>query len=157
MPTRVRMLTTYLLTMSPACVRRLKAALMACRRRQPSLSTPLSCHFPLAFHPARSGKYDFFYLPIDYKNKCNLGYAFVNFTEPEAAAVFFMERHQQRWQEFNSKKVRATFSSLATAAAVVSVFPKRTTRARITAIMWPAGCQEHTPHRCHCYRQAAPL
>ena len=66
-----------------------------------------------------SGKYDFFYLPIDYKNKCNLGYAFVNFTEPKAAAVFFMERHQQRWQEFNSKKARG--SSVLSSAPRLSI------------------------------------
>ena len=54
-----------------------------------------------------SGKYDFFYLPMDHKNKCNLGYAFVNFTEMGAAASFYAARHLQPWSEFNSKKVHS--------------------------------------------------
>lgn len=52
-----------------------------------------------------AGVYDFFYLPIDFKNKCNLGYAFINFREPCTIAHFFHEFDQKRWGRFNSDKI----------------------------------------------------
>mmetsp|Transcript_36545 Transcript_36545/g.70126 ORF Transcript_36545/g.70126 Transcript_36545/m.70126 type:complete len:981 (+) Transcript_36545:247-3189(+) len=52
-----------------------------------------------------AGRYDFFYLPIDFKNRCNLGYAFVNLTSPHAAAELYKQWHERHWEEFNSRKV----------------------------------------------------
>ncbi|KAG0610883.1 hypothetical protein M758_7G099100 [Ceratodon purpureus] len=49
--------------------------------------------------------YDFVYLPIDFKNRCNLGYAFVNFTSVHATKRLYISFHQQQWEEFNSRKV----------------------------------------------------
>eukprot|EP00294_Goniomonas_avonlea_P005671 CAMPEP_0114558788 /NCGR_PEP_ID=MMETSP0114-20121206/10573_1 /TAXON_ID=31324 /ORGANISM="Goniomonas sp, Strain m" /LENGTH=839 /DNA_ID=CAMNT_0001744211 /DNA_START=29 /DNA_END=2548 /DNA_ORIENTATION=- len=49
--------------------------------------------------------YDFFYLPIDFKNKCNVGYAFINFTNPMSLPAFFEQFHGRRWEKFNSDKV----------------------------------------------------
>jgi len=51
------------------------------------------------------GTYDFFYLPIDFKNKCNVGYAFVNFINPLAIPAFHEEFNNRKWDKFNSEKV----------------------------------------------------
>lgn len=53
------------------------------------------------------GRYDFFYLPIDFKNKCNMGYAFVNFIDAAAIVPFYQEFDAQKWTNFNSEKVCA--------------------------------------------------
>lgn len=52
-----------------------------------------------------SGTYDFFYLPIDFRNKCGLGYAFINFLSGANAAKLYDAFHNKRWDEYNSKKV----------------------------------------------------
>ena len=49
--------------------------------------------------------YDFLYLRMDFTNKCNVGYAFVNFTDPSAIAVLARARVGQRWTMFKSDKI----------------------------------------------------
>ncbi|GLJ12887.1 hypothetical protein SUGI_0199850 [Cryptomeria japonica] len=48
--------------------------------------------------------YDFVYLPVDFKNRCNLGYGFVNFTSVKGAVRFYKARHLKMWERFNSSK-----------------------------------------------------
>ncbi|KAG0477631.1 hypothetical protein HPP92_012350 [Vanilla planifolia] len=57
--------------------------------------------------------YDFVYLPIDFSNKCNVGYGFVNMTSPEAAVRLYKEYHMQPWEVFNSRKIcQVTYARL---------------------------------------------
>ncbi|XP_062230444.1 protein MEI2-like 3 [Phragmites australis] len=51
------------------------------------------------------GTYDFFYLPIDFKNKCNVGYAFINMTDPQHIIPFYKTFNGKKWEKFNSEKV----------------------------------------------------
>ncbi len=49
--------------------------------------------------------YDVFYLPIDYKNNCNLGFAFINFVDPMHILGFYETFRGKRWRRFKSDKI----------------------------------------------------
>eukprot|EP00210_Caulerpa_lentillifera_P001764 g1694.t1 len=51
------------------------------------------------------GTYDFFYLPIDFKNKCNVGYGFINMRKPMDIVPLVERFHNKKWDRFNSEKV----------------------------------------------------
>jgi hypothetical protein len=57
--------------------------------------------------------FDFFYLPVDFKNRCNVGYAFVNFIDCQTIPSFMTAFDNKRWDRFNSDKVcKVTYARL---------------------------------------------
>jgi len=62
------------------------------------------------------GLFDFIYLPIDFKNKCNVGYAFINFRTVEACDTFV--------SRFNGVEVRKCLPGL-NSRKVTEVTPAR--------------------------------
>ncbi|CAE7746175.1 ML4 [Symbiodinium pilosum] len=48
--------------------------------------------------------FDFFYLPMDHSNAANLGYCFINFTEPALANAFAAAFQGKKMRRFNSHK-----------------------------------------------------
>lgn len=52
-----------------------------------------------------ANRYDFFYLPIDLKNNCNVGYAFINMSDPIFVVSLYEDLHGQTWERFNSEKI----------------------------------------------------
>ncbi|KAL4575561.1 hypothetical protein LXL04_022408 [Taraxacum kok-saghyz] len=58
-----------------------------------------------AIDETHTGTYDFVYLPIDFKNKCNVGYAFINMISPSHIISFFEAFNGKKWEKFNSEKV----------------------------------------------------
>lgn len=51
------------------------------------------------------GVIDFFYLPIDFKNRCNRGYAFINFVDFKDILAFHQQYFGKHWRTFNSDKI----------------------------------------------------
>ncbi|GFR50355.1 hypothetical protein Agub_g12565 [Astrephomene gubernaculifera] len=69
------------------------------------------------------GAYDFFYLPIDFKNKCNVGYAFINMINPLDIIPLVERFNNRRWERFNSEKVCSiSYARIQGRAALVAHF-----------------------------------
>ena len=51
------------------------------------------------------GMFDFLYLPIDFKNNCNYGYAFINFEDLHSVGRFCRKFQRRKWDISNSKKI----------------------------------------------------
>jgi hypothetical protein len=69
------------------------------------------------------GTFDFFYLPIDFKNKCNVGYAFINMIEPRSILPLVERFDNRRWEKFNSEKVcQVSYARIQGRAALISHF-----------------------------------
>ncbi|KAL8257988.1 hypothetical protein R6Q59_030029 [Mikania micrantha] len=58
-----------------------------------------------AIDETHKGTYDFVYLPIDFKNKCNVGYAFINMVSSAHIISFYKALNGKKWELFNSEKV----------------------------------------------------
>ncbi|XP_068650777.1 protein terminal ear1-like [Aristolochia californica] len=70
-------------------------------------------------------EYDFVYLPMDFRNQCNLGYGFVNFTNHRGAVRFYNTYVNHRWEIYESKKVCEVSSArIQGKAALVERFKK---------------------------------
>lgn len=69
------------------------------------------------------GAYDFLYLPIDFKNKCNVGYAFINMVSPLHIIPFYEALNGKKWEKFNSEKVASlAYARIQGKVALVSHF-----------------------------------
>lgn len=56
-------------------------------------------------HRELRDKFDFFYLPIDFKNKCNIGYCFLNVGSCVDIVDFYQIFNNRVWTKYNSDKV----------------------------------------------------
>nr|GMD33349.1 protein MEI2-like 2 [Ipomoea batatas] len=76
-----------------------------------------------AIDETHKNSYDFLYLPIDFKNKCNVGYAFINMVSPQSIISFYEVFNGKKWEKFNSEKVASlAYARIQGKAALVAHF-----------------------------------
>ncbi|KAF9764172.1 Protein MEI2-like 2 [Nosema granulosis] len=71
------------------------------------------------------GCYDFVYLRMDFKNKCNVGYAFVNMIDPLCIVSFHKKINNKGWKKFSSNKIaQLTYASIQSLESLKKKFRK---------------------------------
>ncbi|XBH71568.1 protein MEI2-like 6 [Aegilops tauschii subsp. strangulata] len=75
----------------------LKRRLMAILDQHCAEENKLRCRPRGGGGAVAKSEYDFLYLPIDFRTKCNKGYAFVNMTTPAATRRLYAFLHGHRW------------------------------------------------------------
>jgi len=79
--------------------------------------------FLTAIEENHKGTYDFLYLPIDFKNKCNVGYAFINMISTAHIIPFYEAFNGKKWEKFNSEKVASlAYARIQGKAALIAHF-----------------------------------
>jgi len=93
-------------------------------------------------------KYDFFYLPMDFKHKCNYGYAFINLTHEHEIIPFYKEFNQKKWEYFKSNKVilfyffdNNRFVRSSTRGFRVKLSWRNISKIRMPCILWEMTCK----------------
>ena len=47
----------------------------------------------------------FGYVPVDFQNNCNVGYAFLDLVDLDAVVALYERLHLSRWERYRSRKV----------------------------------------------------
>ncbi|OWZ80203.1 hypothetical protein C365_01154 [Cryptococcus neoformans Bt85] len=69
------------------------------------------------------GEFDFVYLRFDFKNCCNVGYAFVNFCSVQSLLRFIQLRVGKKWNLFSSEKVlQVSYADIQGKLALINKF-----------------------------------
>lgn len=72
-------------------------------------------------------KYDFLYLRMDFKNNCNVGYAFINFIDQKSLKDFYYRINGKRWRNVASMKIaELAYASIQGLTNLINKFKKST-------------------------------
>jgi hypothetical protein len=71
-----------------------------------------------------AGMFNFFYLPIDFKKNCNVGYAFINFRTCKNIIQFYFDLHEQYWYFDKSKKCYLSYARIQGYKSIAQHFNK---------------------------------